>query len=112
MKPRIRMPPRIVFVDGTSPAKRITQTGFKSGSSIVMKEAVRARTFLIPIVYKIEGMPIETVPTRRRKKADFGEGRPLWITKGRQTRAVIRCERAIAPSEVPLQRRIKIVVRA
>ena len=44
------MPPRIVFVDGTSPAKMITQRGFKSGSSIVMNEAVSARTFLMPIV--------------------------------------------------------------
>ena len=68
------MPPRNVFVDGTSPAKIITQTGFKSGSSIVMKEAVRARTFLIPIVYKIEGMPMEKIPTIIRKNIDLGEG--------------------------------------
>ena len=77
IKPRIRTPPRIVFVDGTSPAKIITQTGFKRGSSIVMKEAVRARTFLIPTVYKIEGIPMEKIPTIIRKNADFGEGAPL-----------------------------------
>ena len=71
------MPPRIVFTDGTSPAKIITQTGFKSGSSIVIKEAVSARTFLIPTEYRIDGKPIENVPTIKRKNDDLGLGIPL-----------------------------------
>ena len=70
--------------------KITTHSGFKSGSNIVMNDAVSARTFLIPIVYRIDGIPMETIPVSKIKKQDFAPGTPERITNGRHTHAVIR----------------------